>query len=324
MGRKTGCSKDGLNKGAWTPVEDKMLLDYLKIHGEGKWSNIVRETGLKRCGKSCRLRWMNYLRPGIRRGNFSDDEEDLIIRMHKLLGNRCCVDSLLFLSNARGKPKVDRKQIAPGSPSGAASSLKNQSTVESQYTTGVVAATTTSQENSAQDHQLSIAMPQFTTSNLQYESSSTGPQNGAASNFKNQSTIESQCTTEVAAAASTLQSTDSNLQYDMPKTYEFESSSKGKILASDFTEFSGIHDIFSTDHHSNNTDAVNGDHRGVSSNGCKSRETTEFPEKLLESDNWSGNKCGLADQGFDFMSLLSFLDSTDDEWTADALGTNVL
>ncbi|KAJ6373390.1 hypothetical protein OIU76_027683 [Salix suchowensis] len=340
MGRKTVCSKDGLNKGAWTPVEDKMLLDYLKIHGEGKWSNIVRETGVKRCGKSCRLRWMSYLRPDIKRGNFSDDEEDLIIRMHKLLGNS-------IAKKARGKPKVDRKQIAPGSPSGAASSLKNQSTVESQYTTGVVAATTTSQENSAQDHQLSIAMPQFTTSNLQYESSSTGPQNGAASNFKNQSTIESQCTTEVAAAASTLQSTDSNLQYDMPKTYEFESSSKGlasggednssdimmyndymddfsKILASDFTEFSGIHDIFSTDHHSNNTDAVNGDHRGVSSNGCKSRETTEFPEKLLESDNWSGNKCGLADQGFDFMSLLSFLDSTDDEWTADALGTNVL
>ncbi|KAJ6295235.1 hypothetical protein OIU78_023285 [Salix suchowensis] len=307
MGRKTGCSKDGLNKGAWTPVEDKMLLDYLKIHGEGKWSNIVRETG----------------------------NSQIVI-----LFKDCA-------RMARGKPKVDRKQIAPGSPSGAASSLKNQSTVESQYTTGVVAATTTSQENSAQDHQLSIAMPQFTTSNLQYESSSTGPQNGAASNFKNQSTIESQCTTEVAAAASTLQSTDSNLQYDMPKTYEFESSSKGlasggednssdimmyndymddfsKILASDFTEFSGIHDIFSTDHHSNNTDAVNGDHRGVSSNGCKSRETTEFPEKLLESDNWSGNKCGLADQGFDFMSLLSFLDSTDDEWTADALGTNVL
>ncbi|KAG5225078.1 myb-related protein [Salix suchowensis] len=352
MGRKTGCSKDGLNKGAWTPVEDKMLLDYLKIHGEGKWSNIVRETGLKRCGKSCRLRWMNYLRPGIRRGNFSDDEEDLIIRMHKLLGNRWSLIAgrlpgrtdneiknywhTTIAKKARGKPKVDRKQIAPGSPSGAASSLKNQSTVESQYTTGVVAATTTSQENSAQDHQLSIAMPQFTTSNLQYESSSTGPQNGAASNFKNQSTIESQCTTEVAAAASTLQSTDSNLQYDMPKTYEFESSSKGlasggednssdimmyndymddfsKILASDFTEFSGIHDIFSTDHHSNNTDAVNGDHRGVS-----------ISREIIGVGQWSGNKCGLADQGFDFMSLLSFLDSTDDEWTADALGTNVL
>lgn len=44
--------------------------------------------GLLRCGKSCRLRWMNYLRPGIKRGNFSQDEEDLIIRLHSLLGNR--------------------------------------------------------------------------------------------------------------------------------------------------------------------------------------------------------------------------------------------
>ena len=44
--------------------------------------------GLRRCGKSCRLRWLNYLRPGIKRGNFSEDEEDLIIKLHKLLGNR--------------------------------------------------------------------------------------------------------------------------------------------------------------------------------------------------------------------------------------------
>jgi transcription factor MYB, plant len=44
---------------------------------------------LRRCGKSCRLRWLNYLRPNIRRGNISYDEEDLmIIRLHRLLGNR--------------------------------------------------------------------------------------------------------------------------------------------------------------------------------------------------------------------------------------------
>lgn len=43
--------------------------------------------GLLRCGKSCRLRWMNYLRPGIKRGNITADEEDLIIRLQSLLGN---------------------------------------------------------------------------------------------------------------------------------------------------------------------------------------------------------------------------------------------
>lgn len=46
------------------------------------------DAGLLRCGKSCRLRWMNYLRPNIKRGNITPDEEDLIIRMHSLIGNR--------------------------------------------------------------------------------------------------------------------------------------------------------------------------------------------------------------------------------------------
>ncbi|XP_021670139.2 transcription factor MYB1-like [Hevea brasiliensis] len=88
MGRSPGCSKEGFNRGAWTALEDKMLMDYVAMRGEGKWSSVARNTGLKRCGKSCRLRWLNYLRPGIKRGNFSDDEEELIIRLHKLLGNR--------------------------------------------------------------------------------------------------------------------------------------------------------------------------------------------------------------------------------------------
>ncbi|XP_044463415.1 transcription factor MYB1-like [Mangifera indica] len=88
MVRSPRSSIDGLNKGAWTAAEDKILTDYIKIHGEGKWSNVAKETGLKRCGKSCRLRWLNYLRPDIKRGNISHDEEELIIRLHKLLGNR--------------------------------------------------------------------------------------------------------------------------------------------------------------------------------------------------------------------------------------------
>ncbi|GKV37826.1 hypothetical protein SLEP1_g45802 [Rubroshorea leprosula] len=88
MGRSPPSSQDGLTKGAWTAIEDKILRDYIKVHGEGKWSNVAKKTGLKRCGKSCRLRWMNYLRPDIKRGNISHDEEELIIRLHKLLGNR--------------------------------------------------------------------------------------------------------------------------------------------------------------------------------------------------------------------------------------------
>ena len=45
-------------------------------------------TGLLRCGKSCRLRWMNYLRPNLKKGNFTPEETDFIIRMHSILGNK--------------------------------------------------------------------------------------------------------------------------------------------------------------------------------------------------------------------------------------------
>ncbi|XWS40745.1 hypothetical protein CRYUN_Cryun17cG0021800 [Craigia yunnanensis] len=75
-------------KGFWTVEEDKLLMDYVKVHGKGQWNKIANKTGLKRCGKSCRLRWMNYLSPNVKKGDFSGEEEDLIIRLHKLLGNR--------------------------------------------------------------------------------------------------------------------------------------------------------------------------------------------------------------------------------------------
>ncbi|KAL6327633.1 hypothetical protein AAG906_022058 [Vitis piasezkii] len=88
MGRAPCCAKEGLNRGAWTVVEDNILTDYIQTHGEGGWRSIPKNAGLKRCGKSCRLRWLNYLKPDIKRGNISHAEEDLIIRLHRLLGNR--------------------------------------------------------------------------------------------------------------------------------------------------------------------------------------------------------------------------------------------
>jgi len=88
MGRSPCCSKEGLNRGAWTAMEDMVLSEYIGTHGEGGWRNIPKRAGLKRCGKSCRLRWLNYLRPDIKRGNISPAEEELIIRLHRLLGNR--------------------------------------------------------------------------------------------------------------------------------------------------------------------------------------------------------------------------------------------
>ncbi|KAM0917105.1 hypothetical protein ACQ4PT_009735 [Festuca glaucescens] len=88
MGRRASSAKEGVKRGAWTSKEDDVLSSYVKLHGEGRWREVPQRAGLRRCGKSCRLRWLNYLRPNIKRGNMGDDEEELIVRLHLLLGNR--------------------------------------------------------------------------------------------------------------------------------------------------------------------------------------------------------------------------------------------
>lgn len=88
MGRSPCCDKVGLKKGPWTPEEDQKLLGYIKEHGHGSWRALPAKAGLQRCGKSCRLRWTNYLRPDIKRGKFTLQEEQTIIQLHALLGNR--------------------------------------------------------------------------------------------------------------------------------------------------------------------------------------------------------------------------------------------
>ncbi|XVF03299.1 hypothetical protein REPUB_Repub04eG0249200 [Reevesia pubescens] len=88
MGRSPCCEKVGLKKGPWTPEEDQKLLAYIEEHGHGSWRALPAKAGLQRCGKSCRLRWINYLRPDIKRGKFSLQEEQTIIQLHALLGNR--------------------------------------------------------------------------------------------------------------------------------------------------------------------------------------------------------------------------------------------
>lgn len=88
MGRSPCCEKVGLKKGPWTPEEDQKLIAYIEEFGHGSWRALPAKAGLQRCGKSCRLRWTNYLRPDIKRGKFSLQEEQTIIQLHALLGNR--------------------------------------------------------------------------------------------------------------------------------------------------------------------------------------------------------------------------------------------
>ncbi|WOL05940.1 Myb-related protein Hv1-like [Canna indica] len=88
MGRSPCCEKAHINKGAWTKEEDDRLVAYIRAHGEGCWRSVPQAAGLLRCGKSCRLRWINYLRPGLKRGNFTEQEDELIIKLHSHLGNK--------------------------------------------------------------------------------------------------------------------------------------------------------------------------------------------------------------------------------------------
>ncbi|XP_010922970.1 transcription factor GAMYB isoform X2 [Elaeis guineensis] len=77
-----------LKKGPWTSAEDAILVDYVKKHGEGNWNAVQKHSGLSRCGKSCRLRWANHLRPNLKKGAFTPEEEQLIIELHARMGNK--------------------------------------------------------------------------------------------------------------------------------------------------------------------------------------------------------------------------------------------
>ncbi|KAK8698359.1 hypothetical protein V6N13_114481 [Hibiscus sabdariffa] len=87
-GRAPCCDKEKVKRGPWSPAEDLRLISFIQKHGHQNWRALPKQAGLLRCGKSCRLRWINYLRPDVKRGNFTKDEEDAIIRLHETLGNR--------------------------------------------------------------------------------------------------------------------------------------------------------------------------------------------------------------------------------------------
>ncbi|KAH9328845.1 hypothetical protein KI387_000953, partial [Taxus chinensis] len=118
MGRAPCCDKMGIKKGPWSGEEDRKLVAYIRKYGHGNWRALPMQAGqdsepltflnsiysnlfclrciivlilwpgLMRCGKSCRLRWSNYLRPDLKRGNFTLQEEQTIVQLHQIVGNR--------------------------------------------------------------------------------------------------------------------------------------------------------------------------------------------------------------------------------------------
>ncbi|KAL0379089.1 UNVERIFIED_CONTAM: Transcription factor [Sesamum radiatum] len=88
MGRQPCCERVGLKRGPWTAEEDKKLISFILTNGQCCWRAVPKLAGLLRCGKSCRLRWTNYLRPDLKRGLLSEYEEKMVIDLHAQLGNR--------------------------------------------------------------------------------------------------------------------------------------------------------------------------------------------------------------------------------------------
>ncbi|GMH16828.1 hypothetical protein Nepgr_018669 [Nepenthes gracilis] len=88
MMRPPSCDKLQLKRGPWTEEEDAKMLAYVSKHGTGNWTAVPKRAGLKRCGKSCRLRWTNYLRPDLKHESFTAQEEELIIKLHAAIGSR--------------------------------------------------------------------------------------------------------------------------------------------------------------------------------------------------------------------------------------------
>ncbi|CAL5211862.1 unnamed protein product [Lathyrus oleraceus] len=80
--------KNGVKKGAWSREEDECLSSFIQKHGHSNWRQLPKLSGLARCGKSCRLRWLNYLKPNLKHGNYTREEEEIIIKLHHQLGNK--------------------------------------------------------------------------------------------------------------------------------------------------------------------------------------------------------------------------------------------
>ncbi|PWA74420.1 homeodomain-like protein [Artemisia annua] len=88
MAKDLSAKTNVFKKGAWSEDEDHKLRAYIQRYGHWNWGLLPKFAGLSRSGKSCRLRWVNYLRPDMKHGNFTLEEDNIILDMHNKLGNK--------------------------------------------------------------------------------------------------------------------------------------------------------------------------------------------------------------------------------------------
>ncbi|KAF0930996.1 hypothetical protein E2562_038557 [Oryza meyeriana var. granulata] len=77
-----------MKKGKWSKEEDDLIKNHMEKYGIGRsWQAVSDALGLQRCGRSCRSRWLNYLRPGLKHGDFTPAEERFICKMYSKRGS---------------------------------------------------------------------------------------------------------------------------------------------------------------------------------------------------------------------------------------------
>ncbi|KAJ0053015.1 hypothetical protein Pint_02736 [Pistacia integerrima] len=157
---KTPCdSQDAeVRKGPWTMEEDLILINYIANHGEGVWNSLAKAAGLKRTGKSCRLRWLNYLRPDVKRGNITPEEQLLIMELHAKWGNRWSKIAKHLPGRTDNEIKNFwrtriQKHIKQGEAFSAQCSEANEQASSSQMSYSIENYSPSSYQPSMQDHQ---------------------------------------------------------------------------------------------------------------------------------------------------------------------------
>ena len=85
--RWTKILKPGLIKGPWNIKEDQLLREWVMENGPSRWSEATKIiTG--RSGKQIRERWFNTLNPTLKKGNWSPEEEQVLIKLVTKFGSK--------------------------------------------------------------------------------------------------------------------------------------------------------------------------------------------------------------------------------------------